>query len=171
MWGSAATYSAISTACQACCWIHGRHFTGEYTFKHTFKHTLREVPGDCQGARRKRKQVKNLSPREKKTKQALSPSLSFSLSVIDGVLSRESPGRYSPLLHGCLPIGIPLQWNPTHRNTQVHGDMSPAWHTRLQSTCALRHTVPEGELIIFPFTPSVSVNSQATAIIYSTSRV
>lgn len=27
--------SDISETCQACCWIHRRHFTGEYTLKHT----------------------------------------------------------------------------------------------------------------------------------------
>lgn len=117
--GSAATQSAISEACQACHWIHGRHFTGEYTLKHT----QREVAGECQRWERRKAKLGRESYYLCTNRQTISPPLclSFCVSVIDSVSGWGSPGCDSPFLHGCLPIGIPLKLNHREkkRNSQL----------------------------------------------------
>lgn len=132
--GSAATQSAISEACQACHWIHGRHFTGEYTLKHT----QREVAGECQRWERRKAKPERESYYLCTNQQTISPPPSLSLCFGN----RQRVGLRISWLRLAISAWLPTDWNTIKVKSQREKENQPAgtvmwaharWHRRTNS--------------------------------------
>lgn len=98
---------SIHEACQACCWNPRRHFTGEFTLKQG--HTGRIQSND--EGRGDWEEWLRITPNNS--------GLFFPFSST-ACGAENLPGSYSLVLHGCLPIGVPLRMvKYTHRLTHI----------------------------------------------------